>query len=149
MDWVLGGLLVLLGVSLWVLAGLLPTLKLDRDADGTVSITPQLTWMGALVLWQQRIPDVQGARLARDPEQADRSRVELLTPKGRVPLTGAYTGSTTPERLSRVIDRFAHDSQVPPARLPLRGRMSLMLTFGILFPLGTICMVAGVALLFR
>jgi hypothetical protein len=52
-------------------------------------------------------------------------------------------------RLAQVVDRFATDPQVPATRLPLRGRMHLMLGFAVLFPLGTVAIFAGALLLAR
>ena len=149
MNILLAVLLILLGLSLWALAGLLPVLSLQRDPDGTTTISPQLTWMGAFIFWQQPVRDVRGARVADDPGNASRSRVELLTPEGRVPLTGPYARSMPPARMAAVIDRFAQDEEVPPARLPLLGRMRLMTSFAIFFPLGTAAIFVAILLLFR
>jgi hypothetical protein len=149
MDVLLAVLLILLGLALWVLAGLLPVLGLQRDDGGRSTIVPQLTWMGAVVLWQQQIRDVTGARVGLDPENTSRERVELVTPKGRVPLTGPFGRGLAPARLAHIIDRFAEDEKIPTARLPLFGRMRVMLGFGILFPLGTASLFVAVLLLLR
>jgi hypothetical protein len=149
MEFLLAMLLILLGLSLWALAGMLPVLSLQRDTDGTATITPQLTWMGAFVLWQQPIRGVQGARVAEDPENPQRARVELLTPEGYVALTGPYARGIAPPRMAYIIDRFAKDQGIPSARLPLLGRMRLMLGFAILFPLGTVAMFVAILLLLR
>lgn len=149
MDFVLAALLILLGVSLWVLAGLLPILKLEREDSSTTIITPQLTWMGAFTLWQQRIIDVRGATLVTDPTEPERSRVELQTSAGRIPLTGPYARGLAPARMAQIIDCFAHDHKIPPGQLPLRGRMHLMIGFAIFFPLGTAAIFFAVLLLLR
>ena len=149
MDVLLAVLLILLGFSLWVLAGLLPVLGLQRDDGGQAMVVPQLTWMGAVVLWQQRIGNVRGARVGPDPANTSRDRVELVTPEGRVALTGPFARGLAPARMAHIIDRFAEDEEIPPARLPLFGRMRVMLGFGILFPLGTASIFVAVLLLLR
>jgi hypothetical protein len=149
MDVLLAVLLILLGISLWALAGLLPVLSLVRETDGTATVTPQLTWMGAFVLWQQQVRKVRGARVVDDPANPQRSRVELITREGNVPLTGPYARGLAPARMAHIIDRFAQDRKIPPARLPLLGRMRLMTGFAILFPLGTSAIFVAVLLLLR
>jgi hypothetical protein len=149
MDLLLALLLILLGLSLWTLAGLLPVISLQRDEAGTATIAAQLTWMGAFTLWQQQIRDVRSARVATDPENPERIHVELVTPRGRVPLTGPFARGFASDRMAHIIDRFAAERQIPPARLPLFGRMRVMLGFAILFPLGTSAIFIAILLLLR
>ncbi len=149
MDLLLAVLLILLGLLLWALSGLLPVLSLQRDAEGGSSITLQLTWMGLFVIWQQDIRSVQGARVIEDPANRGRAGLELITAKGPVALTGPYARGIAPARMAHIIDQFVDNKRIPPARLPLYGRMRLMLGFTILFPLGTVAIFIAILLLLR
>ncbi len=150
MNLLLGLLLIFLGVSLWTVSGLLPILKLERRADKTANISLQLTWMGVLILWQRAVESVKGARLGRDPADPQQPQVHVSTSDGWVTLISSSTPLTTPSaHLAQVIDRFARDPQLPATRLPLRGRMSLMLGFAMLFPLGTVALLVGAMLIAR
>ena len=142
----LGVFLIVLGLLLWVAAGLLPVLRLQSRARGTTDATLDLTWMGALKLRQRPIAGITGARVARDSRQ-----VELATRDGWVPLalTKAKAQLTT-DQLARVIDHYAKEGGPPKVlTLPLKDRMTTMVTFGLLFPLGTMSVFAGAVLALR
>jgi hypothetical protein len=143
---VLGIALILLGVILWIAAGLLPVLRLRSRGRGVADATVDLTWMGVLRFRQRPIIGITGARVA--PGVAD---VELATREGWI-LLGLPKGrpQLTVDQLAVIIDHYAQ--QGPPPRalaLPLKDRMATMVTFALLFPLGTICVFAGVLLAAR
>ncbi len=150
MTTLLAVLLILLGIFLWIAAGLLPVLQLQRSGRDAAKVTLQLTWMGAFNLWEHAIDGVKGARAARVLDHPQQTRVELLTREGVVPLTRGYIQMLgSPKRLARGIHRFATDTHVPETSLPLRGRMSVMVGFALLFPLGTISLLVGMLMLQR
>lgn len=152
MSTFLGVSLILLGLSLWVAAGLLPVLRLHSRGRGATDATLDLTWMGALKLRQRPISGITGARVTRDPLIArDEARVELATREGWVPLILPKTRpQLTPSQLAGIIDRYAKEGAPPKLlSLPLKDRMTTMITFALLFPLGTICLFAGSLLAIR
>lgn len=150
MNILLGLLSILLGLVLWGIAGILPVLRLYRTAEGAdhaVSVTLAVTWMGAFTLWQRTIPNVQGARLIRDPAAPKQVRVELKTPEGDQALTTRYAQREEPRaHLVQLIEGYVKNQRRQPVDLPLRKRMSLMIGFGVFFPLGTISLFTGVLL---
>ena len=147
MDVVLGTFLIMLGVLLWVTAGLLPVLKLRTRGHGTAEVALDLTWMGVLKLHQRVIGGVTGARTARDPEDPSQLHIEIATASGWSPLAlPKVKQQLTPTQLCGIIDRYAKEGGPKTLPLPLRDRMSMMVSFALLFPLGTISLFAGALL---
>ena len=149
MHIVMGGLLVILGVGLWLAAGLVPVLRMVSASNGTApqgtaDLTLYLTWMGVLRLNRREIGRVKGARVARTADPGDPIIIELLTEKGQLPFTlPKMKQQLSPTQLSGIIDRYAKVGGPPALSLPLKDRMSMLMTFALLFPLGTISFLAG------
>ena len=149
MHIVIGGLLVVLGVGLWLAAGLVPVLRMVSGSngtapEGTADLTLYLTWMGVLRLNRREIGRVKGARIARTVDAGDPIIIELLTPEGQLPLTlPKMKQQLSPAQLSQIIDRYAKVGGPPALSLPLKDRMSMLMTFALLFPLGTISFLTG------
>lgn len=147
MTTVLGVSLILLGLTLWVAAGLLPVLRLESRGRGTTDATLALTWMGVLRLRQRPIHGITGARVAPGADQI----VELSTPEGWVPLPAPRAKpQLPPAQLASLIARYAKEGAPPKMlTLPLKDRMSTMVTFGVLFPIGTMSVFTGILLAIR
>lgn len=144
MTIVVGLLSILLGLVLWLLAGLLPVIRLWRIPGAGVKVSLDTTWMGVITLVSRTASHVQGARLIRDPGNEHRVRVEIAVPEGWTALTPRPFGSDAPRaRVAQIIDRFAKEARIPPTTLPLMSRLNLMLRFALLFPLGTVSMFIG------
>lgn len=149
MNSVLGMLLVLFGFALWVLAGILPVLRLLRE-NGRVNASLDTTWMGVFTLSRHPIPDVRGARLVADPGNLARKRPELNIADEWHPLNVMPAPSqATWARLTPIIDHFARHDGPPKLVLPLRDRMSTMLGFALLFSLGTVSAFSGLLIILR
>ncbi|MCU0521346.1 MAG: hypothetical protein MUF84_11720 [Anaerolineae bacterium] len=146
MTVVLGISLVVLGLALWIAAGLLPVFRLQSRGRGSTDATLDLTWMGVVKLRRRLIGGITGARLGRDSAQ-----VELATRDGWVPLAlPKVKPQLTPAQLTGIIDHYAKETAPPKVlALPLRDRLSTMVAFALLFPLGTICVFAGALLATR
>ena len=139
MHILIGVLLILLALVLWLFAGLLPVVRLRHAPGVGVEVSLETTWMGVVTLARRTVRHVQGARLVRDPANARRVRVEVAVPEGWTALTSRSLRSDTPQaRVVQIIDRFAKEGRGPEVALPLIGRMTLMLRFALLFPLGTV-----------
>ena len=146
MTVVLGISLVVLGLALWVAAGLLPVLRLQGRGRGSTDALLDLTWMGVVKLRRRPISGITGARVTRDSAQ-----IELATRDGWVTVAlPKVKPQLTPAQLAGIIDHYAKESAPPKMlALPLRDRLSTMVTFALLFPLGTICVFAGALLAIR
>ncbi len=69
MTIVFGMMLALLGVALWVFAGLLPVARILRAGNkGAASVQLRTTWMGTITLSTRQ---VDGVRIPRDARAAD------------------------------------------------------------------------------
>ena len=155
MSMVTGVLLIVLGVALWLAAGLVPVLRMVTSANGTApqgtaDLTLYQTWMGVIRLNQRFIGRVKGARTVRSPDHPARMEVQLSTGEGWQPFAlPRMKQQLSPSQLSQIIDRYAKVGGPPALSLPLKDRMTMLITFGLLFPLGTVSIVAGVMLAIR
>ncbi len=146
MTTVLGISLILLGLILWVTAGLLPVLRLQSRDRGTTDAALELTWMGTVRLHRRSIPGVTGARVTPGTAQ-----IELSTREDWVPLpVPRAKPQLPPAQFASLITRYAKEGAPPKVlTLPLKDRMSTLITFGVLFPLGTMSIFSGVLLAIR
>jgi hypothetical protein len=139
-----------LGVVLWLIAGLLPVLRLRSLELGLAEVTVQTTWMGVAVLKQHLLAHATGARVKQTPPELGGTHIELFTDEGQIPIhIRSRGGQTSPAYLSRIVDHYAKNGGPRVLVLPLRSRLSLMLRFALLFPLGTASLFIGGLLLAR
>jgi hypothetical protein len=149
MSVIAGALLVILGVALWLAAGLVPVLRMVASSNGTTpndtaDLTLYLTWMGVIRLRERAIGRVKGARITRSAEGPAAEEVLLATDEGWQTFTlPKMKQQLSPAQLSRIIDRYAKVGGPPALSLPLKDRMAMMVTFALLFPLGTVSFLAG------
>ncbi len=150
MSGVLGLSMVLLGIGLWAAGGLLPVLRLTRHQDRVDAIL-ELTWMGALMLKRRDFPDVKAARLSRDPTAtSEKERLELQYELGWEPIVlPVALPHIAPHQLVGIISHYIQHGGPPTLTLPLRTRLSVMIGFTVLFPLGTVSFLTGVSLLLQ
>ncbi len=152
MHIVMGGLLVILGIGLWLAAGLVPVLRMVSASNGTApqgtaDLTLYLTWMGVLRLNRREIGRVKGARAAPSAQPGAPAVIELATQDGYLPLKlPKMKQQLSPTQLSGIIDRYAKVGGPPALSLPLKDRMTMLMTFALLFPLGTISFLTGAAI---
>ena len=141
--------LLILGLGLWLVAGLLKVLDLVRVEPHRVDVRVRTTWMGAFTLRQRIIRGVHGARYRLSGGDS-RGRLELLADGEWVPLQTRYIAKPrTLRQIADLVGVFVEDGETPRLSLPTRGRMPVMLTFGLLFPLGTVSFVIGVMQVIR
>ncbi len=147
MTILLATLLLILGLMLWLVAGLLPVVKL-RGSDSTVDLTVQTTWMGALRLNQRDIPNVGDARFTQDPNSRFGGQIQIKCDGPWQPLNVEFAPEAAMKaQLAEIIHRFVSQGGPPVLTLPMRGRMNLMIGFAIFFPLGTVSIFAAALLL--
>lgn len=142
--------LVILGLGLWFMAGLLKVLDLARVEPHRLDVRVRTTWMGVLTVRQRVIRGVHGARYhLPDADEGD-GRIELLADGEWLPLQTRYImRNPALRRIAEVVQMFVEDGKTPRLSLPTRGRMQVMLTFGLLFPLGTVSFILGVMQVLR
>ncbi len=102
--------------------------------------------MGVVRLRQRSIPGVTGARVTPGTSQ-----VELSTREAGYPAAGLQGQAATAPNHVRQPHRAVCQRGAPPKvlALPLKDRMSTLITFGVFFPLGTISIFSGVLLAIR
>jgi len=153
---VCGVMLTLLGVALWVFAGLLPVARILRGDKGTVSVGLVTTWMGSLTLSNRRIDGVRGARLAQDLDTARdagrsagrKSRVELKVNGRWQELAIRFTQDAAAKaQFVGLLQQYLKAGGPRVLALPMRGRMNMMKRFLVFFPLGTASVYAGILLI--
>jgi len=165
---VYGVMLALLGVALWVFAGLLPVARILRGDKDSVSVGLVITWMGSLALSNRQIDGVRGARLAQDPDTARsagrdagrnagcsagcsagrKSKVELKTNGEWQELVIRFTQDATAKaQFVRLLQQYLKAGGPRVLALPLRGRMNMMKRFLVFFPLGTASIFTGILLI--
>ena len=142
--------MVLLGIGLWIAGGLLPVLRLRRQQN-RVDATLELTWMGALMLKRRDFPEVKAVRLRRDPTAtSEKERLELQCELGWEPIVLPIAlPHIAPHHLVGIISHYIQHGGPPTLTLPLRTRLSVMIGFTVLFPLGTVSFLTGVSLLLQ
>lgn len=137
--------LVILGLGLWLVAGLLKVLDLRRVEPHRLDVRVRTTWMGTLTLRRRVIRGVHGARYRTHGADDRSGRIELLADGAWVPLETRYlVRNPALRRIAEVIQMFVEDGTTPRLSLPTRGRMQVMLIFAALFPLGTVSFILGV-----
>lgn len=150
MSGLVGLLMVLLGIGLWIAGGLLPVLRLTRHQDRVDAIL-ELTWMGALTLKRRSFSDVKAVRLTRDPAATSgQERLELQCAQGWEPVVlPVALPHIAPRQLVDVINHYVKHAGPPILTLPLRTRLSVMIGFTVLFPIGTVSFLMGISLLLQ
>ena len=147
MHLILGTFLEILGLGLWLAAGLVPVLRMATIRRGSAEVSLYLTWMGIIRLHRRSFGPVKDARTVRLPENPDESIIELATEDGWKPLPHPrMRQQLTPEQLGGLIERYIEVGGTPNLSLPLRDRMSMMINFALFFPLGTVSIFAGALL---
>ena len=152
MTIVLGAMLALLGVALWVLAGLLPVARILRGDGGTVSVGLVTTWMGSLTFSNHQIDGVRGARLAQGADSARnagrKSKIELKVNGKWQELAIRFTRDATAKaQFVGLLQQYLKAGGPPVLALPLRGRMNMMKRFLVFFALGTVGLFTGILLI--
>ncbi|MCJ7548270.1 MAG: hypothetical protein MUQ30_01135 [Anaerolineae bacterium] len=156
MTIVFGVMLALLGVALWVFAGLLPVARILRGDKDTVSVGLVTTWMGSLALSSRQIDGVRGARLAPDPDAARKagrsagrkSKVELRVNGEWQELAIRFTQDATAKaQFVGLLQQYLKAGGPRVLALPLRGRMNMMKRFLVFFPLGTASIFTSILLI--
>jgi len=141
-------MLALLGVALWVFAGLLPVARILRGDWDTVSVGLVTTWMGSLALSSRQIDGVRGARLAQDPDTPRKSKVELKINGEWQELAIRFTQDATAKaQFVGLLQQYLKAGGPRVLALPLRGRMNMMKRFLAFFPLGTVSLFTGILLI--
>lgn len=144
-------LLVGLGLLLWLVAGLLPVVKLRPSPEPSsrgVAVVLATTWMGAVTLSSREVGGVRDARFVQDPNSRRGGEVQVRR-EGRWErlAVGLLPDMTLQAQLAEIIRRLVQNGGPRELSLPMRGRMNLMLGFAVFFPLGTVCIFTGVLLL--
>ena len=152
MTIVFGVMLALLGVALWVFAGLLPVARILRGDNDTVSVGLVITWMGSLAFSNHQIDGVRGARLASDPDTArnagHKSKVELKVNGEWQELGIRFTQDTAAKaQFVGLLQQYLKEGGPRVLALPLRGRMNMMKRFLLFFPLGTASVFTAILLI--
>ena len=145
-------MLALLGVALWVFAGLLPVARILRGDKDTVSVGLVTTWMGSITFSNRRIDGVRGARLAQDPDTARdagrKSKVELKNNGEWQELAIRFTQDATAKaQFVGLLQQYLKAGGPRVLALPLRGRINMMKRFLAFFPLGTVSLFTGILLI--
>ena len=145
-------MLALLGVALWVFAGLLPVARILRGDNDTVSVGLVITWMGSLAFSNHQIDGVRGARLAQDPDAARvagrKSRLELKVNGEWQELAIRFTQDTAAKaQFVGLLQQYLKAGGPRVLALPLRGRMNMMKRFLVFFPLGTASVFTAILLI--
>jgi hypothetical protein len=145
-------MLALLGLALWVFAGLLPVARILRGDGDTVSVGLVITWMGSLALSNRQIDGVRGARLAQDPDASPvagrKSTVELRINGEWQELAIRFTQDATARaQFVRLLQQYLKAGGPRVLALPLRGRMNTMKRFLVFFPLGTASLYTSILLI--
>jgi len=146
-------MLALLGVALWVFAGLLPVARILRTGNkGAASVQLRTTWMGTITLSVSQVDGVRGARIAQDPgaprNAGRKSKVELKVDGRWQELAIRFTQDATAKgQFVRLLQQYLRAGGPRVLALPLRGRMNVMKRFLVFFPLGTASVYVGILLI--
>ena len=153
MTIVYGVMLALLGVALWVFAGLLPVARILRTRNkGSASVQLRTTWMGTITLSVSQVDGVLGARIAQDPDAARnagrKSKVELKVDGRWQELATRFTQDATAKaQFAVILQQYLKSGGPRVLALPLRGRTNMMKRFLLFFPLGTASIFTGILLI--
>jgi hypothetical protein len=150
---VYGVMLTLLGVALWVFAGLLPVARILRTGDKrAASVQLRTTWMGTITLSVSQVDGVRGARIAPGPDAASnagpKSKIELKVDGEWQELAIRFTQDAVAKaQFVGLLQQYLKAGGPRVLALPLRGRMNMMKRFLIFFPLGTASIFTGILLI--
>jgi hypothetical protein len=147
MTLLLSALLIVLGLLLWLTAGILPIVKLS-DADATVTLTLENTWMGAITVSRRIVEGVRDARFIQDPNIRRGGQVQIRRTGAWEPLSvGLLPDTPLQAQLAKIIRHFVRHGGPAQLRFPMRSRLNLMIGFAVFFPLGTISIFTAILLL--
>lgn len=140
-------LLVILGLLLWIVAGLLP-IAIVRKAEDGVDLDLATTWMGWIRLSRREVTNVHDARFVQDPNARPQSQVQIKRNAHWERLAvGFPPEAASQSQLAEIIRRYLKFDGPPALSMPMRSRLSLMIGFAVFFPMGTVSLFTGVLLL--
>jgi len=138
----LGVVLALVGLALWLYAGVLPVARVLRAEKGSANLDMTVTWMGMVTLTRRAVAGVKGIRVA-----TDRDVIEVKVADSWQDLAIRFTKDATAlGQFVALLQQYLKVGGPQVLPLPLRGRQRMMTRFIALFPLGTISLYAGIVL---